>query len=71
MPSYSFKVTAEFWWFVFVTAVVSVLQVLVVFDPAKVADWKTWVIALGAGALRAAAGAALSYIGVKKLSSLG
>ena len=69
MPAYDFKVTAEFWWFVLVTIIVSVMQVMVTFDPSKVTDWKTWAVALAAGAVRSAAGAVLSYIGAKKLSS--
>lgn len=60
--TYRFKPRAELVWFVAVAAGAAVLQVLVDFDPANVADWRTYVVALGAAGVRAAAGAALDAL---------
>lgn len=57
---YEFKRLQEYAWAGIVAALVFGLQVLVEFDPDKVTDWKAWAIALGAGMVRAVAGALLS-----------
>ena len=67
MTTYDFKPSREFAWFLGLTAAVSVLQVLINFDPSKVADWKFWAVSLGAGAVRAVAGGALAWIASKKV----
>ena len=36
------------------------LQVAAEFEPATISDWRTWAVALGSGAVRAAAAAVLS-----------
>ena len=69
MPTYDFKPTSEFFWFLFVTALVQSFQVLKDFDPATITDWKAWAIALGAGAVRAVAGAALGWITKRAFSA--
>lgn len=58
--TYTFKLGPEMAWAVAVAAVVAVLQVLVEFDPSAITDWRAWAIALGASAVRAAAGAAIA-----------
>ena len=60
--TYVFKAKQELIWGVAIAAAVSVLQVLSDFEPSKIVSWQTWAIALGAGAVRAAAGAALAFM---------
>lgn len=60
--TYRFKPVAELGWGVLIAASLVILQALVTLDPAAITDWQTWAIALGGGAVRAAAGAALDYI---------
>lgn len=59
---YEFKAWDELLWMVGVSAAVAGLQVLVDFDPAQIADWKFWLVSLGAGMVRAAAGAAIAVL---------
>ena len=63
--TYEFKRWDELAWAALVAAAVAVLQVLAAFDPAKVSDWRLWAVSLGAGALRAAAGALLTRLATK------
>lgn len=65
---YDVKFWQEAAWAVLIAVVVSLLQVLVDFDPAKIADFRVWVISLGAGAVRAAAIALLAWVGKAKLA---
>lgn len=61
MLEYQWKPLSELYWGVTVAAVVAVLQVLVTLDPEKIVDWQAWLVALGAGAVRAAAGFAVAW----------
>lgn len=56
------------WWAVLTAVAVSILQVLAEFEPAAITDLKTWGIAVGAGAVRAAAVAALAVFGKARLA---
>lgn len=60
--TYRFKPFAELYWGVAIAAGLVLLQGLVTLDPEAVTDWQVWAVALGGGAIRAAAGAALDYI---------
>jgi len=60
MPKYDFKHVAEAGWFAFVAVAVVVLEALIRFNPDAIQDWQAWGIAIGAGAVRAAAGALLA-----------
>lgn len=58
--TYTFKPIELFW--AGLTAVVTVvLQALITFDPAEIADWRLWAIGIGAGAVRAAAAALIVF----------
>jgi|6_EtaG_2_1085325.scaffolds.fasta_scaffold02358_2 hypothetical protein len=57
---YDFKRLDELAWAAGVAAVIFAAQVLVEFDPDKIADWQTWAVSIAAGAIRAAAGAVLA-----------
>ena len=59
---YNFKPTAEFWWFVLVTFATAILTQLVSFDPGQITDWRVWAVSLGAGGVRAVAGAVVAYL---------
>lgn len=60
--SYRFKALPELYWSVITSAATVLLLALVSFDPTTVNDWQTWAVALGAGMLRSAAGAALDWL---------
>lgn len=60
--SYQFKGWPELGWLVLVSVAVAVLQPLVTLEPDKITNLQTWLVALGAGAVRAGAGAALGYL---------
>ncbi len=60
--SYTFKAWEELCWTVGVAAGIAVLTVLVDLDPLKIGDARTWLIALGGAAIRAAAGAAIAVL---------
>ena len=60
--TYRFKRLQELAWFAGVAAGVFVLEILVRFDPETITDWRTWVVSLVGGMLRAAAGAVLAAI---------
>lgn len=60
--TYRFKPLPELGWGVAIAAGLVILQALVTLDPETVADWRTWAIALGGAAIRAAAGAAIDYL---------
>lgn len=62
MPRYTFKPAAELGWAVALAVALVLLPALVTLDPAEIADWRTWAVALGGAAIRAAAGAALDYV---------
>ena len=59
---YRFQPLPELYFGVLVSAGTVVLLELASLNPDGVTDWRTWAIALGAGAIRAAAGAALDYL---------
>ena len=65
---YEFKAFDELFWFVLVAVVTVVLQALVEFDPARIDDWRSWAIGIGAAAVRAGAGAALAWLGKRQLT---
>lgn len=60
MPSYEFKVGPELVRFAAVAAVVYILQQAVTWNPAEVANWTEWAIALGTGAVQTVAAAVLA-----------
>ena len=60
LPEYVWKRAAELGWFAAVAVVVFWLEILIKFDPDLITDWRSWLIAAGAGAVRAAAGALLA-----------
>jgi len=60
LPEYGYKRVAEAGWFAFVAIAVVILEALIKFNPDAIQDWKAWGIAIGAGAVRAAAGALLA-----------
>ena len=60
---YDYKALQELGWAALVSGGVYLLTLLAAFDPAEVAtDWQAYVVAGGAGILRAAAGAALARV---------
>ena len=59
---YDFKRAPELAWVAGVAAGVFLLQVAAEFDPATITDWRTWAVALGAGAVRAAAAGLLALV---------
>ena len=59
---YRFLPWPELYWSVLTSAATVLLLALVSFDPATVADWRAWLVALGSGMLRSAAGAALDWL---------
>ncbi len=60
---YSYNRIAELAWFAAVAAGTFLLVLAVDFDPDTVTDWQAYVVAAGAGMLRAAAAAVLARIG--------
>lgn len=60
---YDFKSLQELGWFVAVAVGTALVQALVAFDPDAITDWRAWLVAIGAGAVRAAAGAVISWLG--------
>jgi len=62
MPKYVFKAAPELAWSLIVSMSTVLLLALLQFDPTTITDWKTWAIGLGAGAVRAGAGATLDWI---------
>ena len=60
--TYRFHAVPELYWSVVTSAATVLLLALVSFDPTTIDDWQTWLVALGAGMLRSAAGAALDWI---------
>lgn len=60
--TYDFKKAEEFGWAVAVAVSIFILDILVNFDPAAVNDWRTWLVALAGGAIRAAAGAGIVVV---------
>lgn len=60
---YRFQRWPELVWFVATAVFVVILQQLAAFDPAQAVDWRQWAVALAAASMRAAAGAALAWIG--------
>lgn len=59
---YRFKPLQELYWGVVTAFSVVVLTALFTLQPEAVTDWRAWGIALGGGAVRAAAGAALDWL---------
>lgn len=59
---YRFLVREETIWAVVVAVLTVLLQALVAFDPAEIADWRAWAVGLGAAMVRAAAGALLALL---------
>jgi len=59
---YNWKRAEEIAWFALVAAGVFALEILVRFDPETITDWRTWVVSLVGGMLRAAAGAVLAKL---------
>ena len=61
MPSYVFKSAPELMWSVIVSMSTVLLLALAQLDPSAIVDWKTWAVGIGAGAVRAGAGAVLDW----------
>lgn len=59
---YEFRKLDEAIWAVGIAVAVSVFQALVTFDPETITDYKTWAVGIVAGAVRAAAGAAIAFL---------
>jgi hypothetical protein len=59
---YQFKPLPELYWGVVTAFSVVILTALFTLQPEAVTDWRAWGIALGGGAVRAAAGAGLDYL---------
>ena len=55
--TYDTKPLQELVWGGVVAGLTFTLTVLVTFDPETITDWRAWAIALGAGVVRAVAGA--------------
>lgn len=60
--TYRFRPAAELYWGVLIAVSLVLLQALFVLEPAEVADWQVWAVAIGGAAIRAGAGAALDYL---------
>ena len=60
---YEFKGLQELLWVVLQAVALVVLGALAQLDPGVVADWRAWAVALAAACVRAAAGAALDWMG--------
>lgn len=60
--TYRFKPLPELYWGVVIAASTVLLMELVGLNPDAISDWRGWAVALAAGTVRAAAGAALDYI---------
>lgn len=60
---YDFKRGKELAWFAVVAAGTFLLVLAVDFDPSAIGDWRAYVVAAGAGMLRAAAAAVLARMG--------
>lgn len=58
--TYNFKKLEEFGWFVAVSALTFAFTFFSDFNPDKISDWHLWAVSLGAGLVRAVAGAALA-----------
>jgi len=57
---YKFVVLREAGWAAFVAVSIVILQALVAFDPEQIGDFRTWVVGLGAGGIKAGAAAILA-----------
>lgn len=66
---YDFKAWEELFWFVLVAVATVVLQALAEFDPERISDWRTWLVGIGAAAVRAGAGAALAWLAKRQMTS--
>ena len=62
MVRYTFRPLPELYWGVVTAASIVLLTALFTLQPEAVTDWRAWGIALGGGAVRAAAGAGLDYL---------
>lgn len=60
--TYRFKILEELVWAGLVAVGITLLTVLVTFEPSQIGDWKTWVVGLGGGAVRAFAAAILARL---------
>ena len=60
LPEYELKKAEEAAWFAAVAVAVFWAEILIRFDPDLITDWRSWFVAAGAGAVRAAAGALLA-----------
>lgn len=59
---YTFKPWQELLYGVLTAIAFVVLTELVALDPSAITDWQQWTIAIGVGAVRAAAAVALNWI---------
>jgi hypothetical protein len=69
--TYKFRLGPEFLWFVLTAVVTTLMQVFVTFEPSEIADWRLWLVSLGAAAVRAAAGAVLAWVGQQSIGGEG
>jgi hypothetical protein len=60
--TYRFKPLPELLWAVLIAGATVLLLELVGLNPEAMSDWRGWAVALGAGMVRAMAGAALDWI---------
>lgn len=61
--NYQLKIGPELAWVLVVTAVLTVAQVLVTFEPSEITDWRLWAVSLAGGVVRSLAGAVIGYFG--------
>ena len=57
----------EWAWLVGTAVGTVILEALVLFDPSTITDWKLWLVGLGAGCIRAAAGALIAALAKQKV----
>lgn len=66
MDEYRFKAGQELLWIALTAGALAALQIAASTDPATITDWKTYAVALGGAAFRAAAAAV--YNGMVKVA---
>lgn len=59
---YDFKIVQELIWAGIVAVGITLLTVLVTFEPSEIGDWETWAVSLGGGLVRAFAAAVLAQL---------
>lgn len=67
--SYDFKFGPEFFWFIALAVMGPILAALATFDPDTITDYRVWAAGIGAAAVRALAGALISFFGTATTKS--